>query len=142
MISIKVSEIIKKIFKVFDLRSEQCLIIGSAILYELNIINDDIIRDIDIVIDPLSWEKLSQQHRVINVRYGKSIIVKNENIEVEFLNCIGPPEFLFATKEWIMSNGVRFIILENLITFYRLLDRPKDHIRIKLIEKLFTTKEV
>ncbi len=133
VVDIKVSEIIQKIFKMFDLRSEQCIIIGSAILYELGILND-IIRDIDIVIDPISWEKLSQDHKVINVRYGKSVIVKIETIEVEFLNCVGPPEFLFTTKEWVVSNGVRFITLENLITFYRLLDRPKDHIRIKLIE--------
>lgn len=137
MIYIKVSKIIKKIFKTFDLQPAQCLIIGSAILYELNIITDSVIRDIDIVIDQPSWEKLSQQYKdkVVDVRYGKSIIIKNEILEIEFLNRVGPEEFLFTTEKWIISNGIKFITLENLIAFYQLLNRPKDHVRIELIKK-------
>ncbi len=150
----EISKTIKKILKIFRIEPTQCLIIGSAVLYELNIIKSDIINDIDIVLLDNLWEKLSQKYKaktivdycyIHNVRYGKSINFRmtfNKNLyKIEFLDCIGPEKFDFMTKEVIISNGIYFITLENLITFKELLDRPKDHVHIELIKKYLTDKK-
>lgn len=122
----------------FDIKPTQCLIIGSAILYELNIIKNDFIDDIDIVLlDPLLWEKFSRQYTVSEVLYGKAVVLGGYfpySCKIEFLNSIGPEKFNYMTKEGILSNGINFITLENLIIYKKLLNRQKDHIHIELIE--------
>jgi hypothetical protein len=122
----------------FNIKPTQCLIIGSAILYELNIIKDDFIDDIDIVLlDPLLWEKFSRQYTISEVPYGKAVVIVlsfPNPWKIEFLNSIGPEKFNYMTKEGIVSNGINFITLENLIIYKKLFNRPKDHIHIELIE--------
>ena len=105
----------------------------------MNIIKSDTINDVDIVLlDPALWEKFSQQYKVIDVPYGKAIRLGRafpNPWKIEFLNCIGPEKFQYMIREGIVSNGINFITLENLITFKELFDRPEDRIHIELIKK-------
>lgn len=48
---------------------------------------------------------------------------------------MGPSEFRYMTKEGIVSDGINFITLENLLKYKKLLNRPKDQKHIELIEK-------
>ena len=90
------------------------------------------------------WEKLAKTYKVIDVLYGKSIRLYRDSPNprsIEFLDCIGPPEFNYMTKGSIVS-GINFITLENLIKYKELLNRPQDKIHIKLIKKYLQQKEV
>jgi hypothetical protein len=113
------------------------VVIGSAVLYELGILTGDI-DDVDIVLlKSKIWEEFARTYKVIDVLYGKAVRLGRafpNPWSIEFLDCIGPPEFNYMTKEGIVSGGINFITLENLIEYKRLLNRKKDKFDIELIE--------
>jgi hypothetical protein len=72
------------------------MVIGSAILHELGLINKDL-DDVDIVVlKPELWKRLTEIYKTSSVTYGEAVRIgrafPNPWI-VEFFGSIGPPEF-------------------------------------------------
>lgn len=114
------------------------MVIGSAVLHELGLINEDL-DDIDItILKPEIWERFTSTYKTCDVTFGKAVRIgrafPNPWI-VEFFGSVGPSEFNYMTKEGIVSGGINFITLENLLTYKKLLNRSKDQKHIEIIEK-------
>ena len=96
----------------------------------------DLGHDLDVIARGKAWRQACTLASPINAIMGKGLVVNLFNGEIEIYDSWAPGDWdvndLIDTAEII--EGIRFVTLENVMKWKRLMGREKDRIHIKMIE--------
>lgn len=121
--------------KKFDLPPNQFAVFGSGPIAVRGLLQRKI-NDLDLIVTKALWKKLSSQYPVQPDRkFGNKKIDLNEGIEIwENFIFYKPEEIERMIREADIIGGLRYVKLEEVISFKKFLNRPKDQRDIKAIE--------
>ena len=96
----------------------------------------DLGHDLDVIARGSAWRQACALAAPINTSLENGLVVNLFNGEIEIFDTWAPGDWdvndLIDTAEII--EGVRFVTLENVVKWKRLMGREKDQIHIKMIE--------
>ncbi len=122
------------------LPTEDFAIFGSGSMFAHGL--KDLGHDIDIVARGQAWEKATTLATPVAARSGNALVVELFEGEIEIFNSWGPGEWnineLIDNAEVV--EGVRFVQLEQVLKWKKMMNRPKDVEHIALIEKYLENK--
>jgi hypothetical protein len=130
---IKTNSLIEKLLSL-DLPSDDYAVFGSGCMLARGLI--DSCHDVDVIARGRAWEKACTLGTPENTKLGSGRAVTLFNGDIEIFNGWAPGEWdineLIGTSDVI--SGIRFVTLDNLLKWMKMMSREKDFARIKLIE--------
>lgn len=127
-------ELLKKL-KSLNLPSEDYAIFGSGPMYPRGI--KELGHDIDLVAKGKAWEIATTLGKVELTTSGLNKVVVLLDGEIEIFNGWWPGEWniddLIDTAD--IFDGIRYVNLQNLLKWKKVMGRPKDFEHIKLVEE-------
>lgn len=116
------------------LSGDDYAVFGSGPIFAHGI--KDLGHDLDVIARGKAWRQACALASPIYAIWGNGLVVKLFNGEIEIFDIWGPGDWdvndLIDTAEII--EGIRFVTLENVVKWKRLMGREKDRIHIKMIE--------
>ena len=117
-----------------NLEKDDFSVFGSGPMFGHGLI--ELTNDLDIIARGKAWEQ-AKKFGGISTENGTEKTIKLFNKRIEIGNYFYPGNF--DTNELIDTSNIieeiRFVRLENVLTYKKILNRPKDIIHIKIIEK-------
>ncbi len=123
-----------------DLPTQDFAIFGSGPMFAHGL--KDLGHDIDIVARGRAWEVAAKLNTPVPTKSGNALVVELFEGEIEIFNSWAPGEWnideLIDNAEVV--EGVRFVQLEEVLKWKRMMNRPKDVEDIALIDKYLKNK--
>lgn len=118
----------------------KCIILGSGIMAALNIRKN---HDIDVNIPKPLWTKLFKENKT-DFTLGKGLsgdlYLDYKGLDILTIFYRDPLGMQLGSNLLVNIDGYYFYSLELLMSFKKMLNRPKDKLDIKLIEKFLNKK--
>jgi hypothetical protein len=131
---IRDNDLIQKLLSL-SLPAEDYAIFGSGPMFAHGI--KDLNHDLDVIAKGMAWKKAGEIAPSIQTRLNIGRVIELFNGEIEIFNDWAPGSWniddLIDSAEII--EGIRFVGLENLLRWKKLMNRPKDWDHIKQIEE-------
>lgn len=134
-----------KLFLTLDLVIGEYAIFGSGVMFALGIRELSEIHDLDVVVTKEGWEKVKNLGKPFYDPGWKCNWLKLLDSKIELSDGWGPGEWnvdeLVSTA--IVSDGISFVNIENVVKWKKRMDREKDREHVKMIkEYLRSSQEV
>lgn len=126
----KIVKIVEEKLKELNIDPKECFVVGSAILYQLGILEGDC--TIDIELSTNAWNDLLSLFSLLHSEVPNFV----RSQECRFYKSTGPK------ISALVIEGIEFISIEELLRIKKVTNRPKDCFHIRKIEEYIQNNQL